>query len=242
MMEGRGANSTKKMYGLIIVLIALQAAAIGLILRFTANTIERDKVLLDRTGAMMEEIFPGLKQDIGDVSRKATQIGKDISGLRDQVSRVDEHVGEVKDGVSQVGSRMEKMDSILTTFVGDTSGLIWGHSVNPYVLIALLTVIMAAIPTSTWLFARKRLAEASLVNKPPLSAAESLSVRLDNLHTLIERIRSHRTGQRSQSPELEKLMIETERLIRDARSDLDHIAPTMNAPVRKAEGQRNELN
>ena len=239
-MEGQGNGSIKKMYGLIFVLIVLQAAAIGLVLRFTANSIERDKILLDRTGAMMEQFFPDLKQDIGDVSRKATQIRKDISGLRSQVSQVDEHVGQVKDGVSQVGNRVEKIDASLTKFVEDTSGLIWGHSVNPYVLIVLLSVIMAAIPTSTWLFARRSYAEPSREARPPRFSAESFSTRLDRLHALVERIRGERTDHYRPSPELEKLMIETERLIREARSDLDHIDLAMNGQGRGRETEGGE--
>ena len=239
-MGGQGNNPIKKMYRLVVLLVVLQAAAIGLVLRFATDSIERDKTLLDRTGVMIDQIFPELRQNIGEVSRKATQIRGDISGLQDQVSKVDEHVAQVERGVADVGSGVEKMDKTLSGFVNDTSGLIWGHSVNPYVLIALSLALMAAIPASGWIFSRKRGTEPSLKAMPYLSPEESFSSRLDKLHTLVQKIRNEGINRRP-SPELQKLMIETEHLIREARRDLELIAPAVSYQPTDEEINRDEL-
>lgn len=228
------------MYRLVVLLVVLQAAAIGLVLRFATDSVERDKTLLDRTGIMVDQIFPELKQDIGEVSRKAAQIRGDISGLQDQVSKVDEHVAQVERDVFHVGSGVEKIDKSLTGFVNDTSWLIWGHSLNPYVLIALSITLIAAIPASGWIFSRERGAKPWLKARPYLSPEESFSSRLDKLHMLVERIRNEGINRRP-SPELQKLMIETEHLIREVRKDLEHIAPAMTYQPTDGEIDRDEL-
>lgn len=214
-----------KLYGLLILLVVLQAVAIGLAIRFAADRIERDEKLLDRTGTMMEEVFPGIRNEISEVSKKATEIKGGISDLKTQVSTVDRHVGQVGRDVRQVGSRVEGMNKSLSGFVQDRSGLIWGHSLNPYILVGLLVVLAAAVPLCAWFFGRKREPEVPEHDALRTAPVQSFSTRLDRLSDLVEKI-GHDNGKSPKpNPELEKLMVETERLINEARSELGDLAP-----------------
>mgnify|MGYP005855969843 FL=1 len=235
---GAGPNNpVKAIYKLVILLIVLQAAAIGLVLRFAADSVERDNTLLDRTGTMMDQVFPGIKQEIGEVAQKATEIKSDISRLSTQVAKVDEHVGEVGHGVSRVQTQVQKMDNSLTGFVDDRSGLMWGHSLNPYLLFGGILILIALVPASGWLFGRKRSTEPA---KSVARVSESFSAKLDRLSTLVQDIRKEGETDRP-SAELERLMIETERLIREARLDLGQRAPIVEAQPPKPALNRDEL-
>jgi len=222
----------RKLYGLMILLVVLQAAAIGLVIRFAADRIERDRTLLERTGAMMEEVFPGLQKDLSEVSKKATEIKTGISGLRTQVAGVDQHVGRVGQDVTHVGRSVEGMDENLTGFVKDRSGLIWGHSLNPYLLIGLLAAMVVSIPLCAWLFGRKGGSQVPEQDAVPISSMESFSIRLNRLSDIVHKIGTDNEKSSKPSPELERLMMETERLIDQARSELGSLVPlTTTDPV-----------
>lgn len=209
-----------RMYVLLILVMILQAVAIGLAIRYAGEGLKRDRTLLARTGAMMDEVFPGLKQELFGVSQKASEIKSDLSGLRTQVSEVDSRVDNLGRGVEQVDRKIEVLDKNLNGFVGDKSGLVWGHSLNPYLLATLLLALLAAIPLSfRYIVKRHRL------KFPPFKAQleiedDSFSGRLDKLSHLVEKIRFEEGKSQSHGPELRRLMDETERLIREARTDL----------------------
>lgn len=215
-----------KLYGLLILLVVLQAVAIGLVIRFAADGMERDRTLLERTGAMMEEVFPGLRNDLSEVSKKTTEIQSGISGLRTQVSDVDQHVGRVGQEVTHVGGRVEGMNKNLTGFVKDRSGLIWGHSLNPYLLIGLLAAIAASVPLCVWFFGRRNGSQVPEQHAVPISSMESFSARLNKLSDIVHQIGTDNGKSIRPSPELERLMMETERLIDQARSELGSLVPS----------------
>ncbi|MDQ7782045.1 MAG: hypothetical protein RDU20_04150 [Desulfomonilaceae bacterium] len=220
----------RKLYGLVILLVVLQAVAIGLVIRFASDRMERDRTLLERTGVMMEEVFPGIRKDLSDISKKAIEIKSGISGLERQVSQVDRHVGRVGQEVVHVGTQVKDVNGNLTGFVHDRSGLIWGHSLNPYLLLGVLVAMVASFPVCAWFFGRRREAPAAPHRDALLdSPAESFLIRLTRLSELVGKIGADTRKSGRPSPELESLMMETERLIREARSELDVLVPNTSA-------------
>lgn len=227
----------RKLYGLVILLVILQAIGIGLVIRFAADGIERDRTLLERTGAMMDEVFPGLKSDVSEVSQKATEIQSGIADLKTQVSKVDRHVGKVGQDVTLVGEQVAGMDQSLTGFVGDKTGLIWGHSVNPYVLIGLLILLAVSVPLCVRFFGKRSLSQPPKPDDVTAFPVQSFSGSLDRLSDLVEKI----SNVRKPNPELEKLMDETERLIQEARSELGDLAPLKRLTPRCGEDGPDKL-
>jgi hypothetical protein len=225
MMAFEPGKLMRNLYGLIILLVVLQAIAIGLVIRFAADRIERDRTLLERTGAMMEEVFPGLRKDLSEVSKRTTEIKSGISGLRTQVSRVDQHVGRVGQEVVHVGRRVEGVNENLTGFVEDRSGMIWGHSLNPYLLIGLLVAMVVSVPLCAWFFGRRSGSLVPEQDAVPVSSMQSVSIRLNKLSDLVHKIGTDNEKSARPSPELERLMMETERLIHQARSELGNVVP-----------------
>jgi hypothetical protein len=206
-----------KAFGLLIVVVVLQAVAVGLLVRYGGDILEKNRSIEERTLTMMTEIFPTLKSDIGDVSQKASEIREDVAGLRDQVSKVDEHVTEVREGVNTVGAHVEGLNHSVQGFVQDTTGLIWGHSLNPYVLMALLAIVALSVPWWGWYYFRNRPESPAIQEE--YHEGDGFSDKLDKLSRMVERIRDG-DGRYRENPELQKLMDKTERLIDEARIEL----------------------
>ncbi len=225
MMAFEPGKLMRKLYGLMILLVVLQAVAIGLVIRFAEDRIERDRTLLERTGAMMEDVFPGIQKDLSEVSKRTTEIQTGLSGLRSQVSDVDQHVGRVGQEVVHVGRRVEGLNENLTGFVEDRSGMIWGHSLNPYLLIGLLVAMVVSVPLCVRFFGRRSESPAREQDAVSDSPMESFSIRLNKLSDLVHKIGSDNEKSGEPNPELERLMMETERLIRQARSELGNFVP-----------------
>ncbi len=230
-----------RMYGLLIFVMILQAIAIGLAIRYAGEGLKRDQTLLARTGVMMDELFPGLKQDLSGVSRKASEIKSDLSGLRTRVEQVDGRVGSLGMGVQEVDRKVAALDKDLTGFVADKSGLIWGHSLNPYVLAALLLAILGAVP-----FCIRYVVRQHRLTSPMPAAGldvdeDSFTGRLDKLSHLVEKIRFEEGKSQNPGPELRRLMDETERLIREARSDLAQFSAATKVIAEDTEKSRERL-
>ncbi|MBM3299244.1 MAG: hypothetical protein FJY85_04755 [Deltaproteobacteria bacterium] len=239
-MAEEPSRLVRRFYGLLVVLVVLQAAAVALVIRFAWDRSDRERTLLDRTGLMIDRMLPTLQSDVSEVSRKATELKVDLSQLRSQVSKVDEHLGQVGRDVSDVGRSVHKVDTNLTSFVQDKSGLIWGHSLNPYVLLGLLAALAATIPLSGWFFATRRRAQET---REPLSASamESFSVRLDGLSLLVEKIRKTEQEREKPTPELQELMLQTERLIQEARTELGQLSPSPKPTPQDPDTKTGEL-
>lgn len=230
-----------RMYGLLILVMVLQAVAIGLAIRYAGEGFRRDQIVLARTGAMMDEVFPGLKQDLSGVSQKASEIQSDLSGLRTQVSHVDSRVGNLGRGVEEVDRKIAVLDKNVAGFVGDKSGLIWGHSLNPYLLAALLSALLIAIPLSLRYVVKRNRSKSSPLQPELALEDDSFSGRLDRLSHLVEKIRFEEGNSQSTGPELRRLMDETERLIREARTDLAQISAATKVPAEEIEKNRERL-
>lgn len=207
-----------RLFGLLVLMAVLQAVAVGLIIRFGRDILTQEKTVLDLTSTMTTETLPGIRNDLGEVNQKADDIRGDVYGLRNQVSKVDQRLGDVHQGVEGVGNQVEGLRRNVTGFVQDKSGLIWGHSLNPYILTGLLFYIAAGVSLWVW-FAHKN-------RRAPLNnavythdARDAFSERLDQLTVLVEQIRTQDCRYPT-SPKLQQLMHDTERLIDDARSDL----------------------
>lgn len=240
-MAGPRSKLMKRMYGLLILVMVLQAVAIGLAIRYAGEGLERDRTLLGRTGAMMDEVFPGLKEDLSGVSQKATEIQSGLSGLRTQVSQVDDRIGKVGRGVEEMDRKVAVLDENLNGFVGDKSGLIWGHALNPYLLVALLLALLAAIPLSFRYIVKRRRLQASFMEAVPDIEKDAFTGRLDRLSHLVERIRVEENKSQAPGPELRRLMDETERLIRDARTELAQFSAVTKMLPEETEKNRERL-
>jgi hypothetical protein len=218
-MGKKRTNNLSALYGLLILVILLQAVAIGLVVRFEDGKQKRDGALLDRTELMLKDIFPGIRSDLAAISEQAIDIKKDVLGLQDRVSKVDEHVSQVGQGVVGVSGQVDGLGRKVTGFFLDRSGLIWGHSLNPYVLAALLVMVLLSVPIWGWFFRRKHgspaPAEKGIADVAPRMvtfAAERATDRVRVYDPDKERFLKAR-------PELRKIMEETGRLIDHARDN-----------------------
>ncbi len=220
-MGKKRASNLNVLHSLLVLVVLLQAVAIGLVIRFEDGREKRDIALLDRTALMLNDIFPGIRGDLSAISEKASEIKKDVLGLQDSVAKVDQHVGVVSDSVAGVGGQVDGLNQKVTGFFQDRSGLIWGHSLNPYVLVLLLLLVLLSIPVLGWVLIRKQsspaaagqeLVDAHSAIPIPLSAPSEKFV-FDPADDRYLKAR----------PELRRIMEETERLIDHARHDGDAV-------------------
>lgn len=224
----------------ILLIIVLQLAALGLIIHYEREALRRDLIVSERTGVMVDTLLPGIHNDVSAVSEKASEIKEDLGTLRQEVSQVDRHVGEVGQDVTRVGTRLEGLDKNVNEYVRDRSGLIWGHSLNPYLLIALVSVVVVSIPVWRWVFTRRRQEDEPVPEESPdLGPLQIFSLRLDRLHVLLEEIRSAERSAERPGPELQKLLEQTESLIERTRAELAVLsgatAPCLEQSVKNPE-------
>lgn len=240
-MDTEYLSFIKKSYWLTIGVVGLQLAVVGLVVYADRQSARRDQVIEQRTAAMIEDVFPEMFRDLGSISQKTSEIGRGVKDLKTRVADMDEHLSEVGRNVNKVSGQVEGVNQSVTSFFQDKSGLIWGHSLNPYVLIAMLLVIAASIPVCGWLFGKIR-QERDLRKEltAELGGLDGFSLRLDRLHGLLERIRIAEEPSEGQRPELRKLVEETERLIAETRAEL---ALMSRNPLSDSEGlDRNHEN
>ncbi|AFM25409.1 hypothetical protein [Desulfomonile tiedjei] len=220
-MRRNRSTNIRALYGLMALVVILQAIAIGLTLRFEGDRQKRDGALLDRTSVMLSDIFPSIQSELALVSQTATEIKKEALGLKESVAKMDQHVGDVGRDVLQASSRMENIAQQFTSFFQDKSGLIWGHSLNPYVLALLLGIILLAIPACSWLFWRRN-------NSPEPAEETAVPVEVELPEIPADRVKSDEPVLCEPTdryifvgPELKKVMDETERMIVAARHEND---------------------
>jgi hypothetical protein len=204
--------------GLLAGIIVLQLIMLGVVVRYGNDSARRDTTLLERTEVMVDDMLPRIHQDLSGVSEKVTDIKGDVTLLRRQVDQVDQQVGMVNKGVSGIALQLDAMSQTMLSFFYDTSGLIWGHSLNPYVMMALLLAILLSVPGFGVLFARRRRAQAAAAVYAEIPA-DQITKKLDDLSKLIQQMREEQKTSEA-SVEMKRLMEETERLIRDARANL----------------------
>ncbi len=220
-METEHRGYIKKSYWLLIGLVVLQSAVFGLVVYAERESSRRDQIIEQRTGAMVDELFPEILHDLSTVSQKASEIRHDVKDLKVRVAAVDDHLSDVGRNVNQVSNQVQGVSQSVTGFFEDKKGLIWGHSLNPYVLIGMLAVIAGSIPVCGWLFGRiRRERELRKELAADLGPLDGFSLRLDRLHGLIERIRIADEPSDTPGPELRRLVEETERLIAETRAEL----------------------
>lgn len=220
-------------FGLLIVIAVMQAIAVGLLLRFGGDILDKNRSIEEHTTAMLNEIFPAMRSDLVDVSQKASDIKHDVVGLRGQVSKVDERLGEVNQGVNAVSTQVEGLNRNVQGFVEDKTGLIWGHSVNPFVLIGLLAVIAVSVPCWGWFFVMNRTGTPAVKALPVVG--RGFEETLDRLSRTMEKIRQE-DGKCSSNSDLQHLMEKTERLIDEARLELVYLSEKVHASRKEAGG------
>lgn len=208
------------LFGILILLVALQVLAISMAIYYGSRGAATDRVLLDRTGVMTEEVLPGIQRDVSEVSQRTSEIKGEVAGLRTAVTRVDERVGDLDRGVGHVGRVVDGMNHTLIGFVRDKSSLIWGHSLNPYVLLAALLVIAISIPLSGFIFKKGNKRNYHEHEQTVPAGMESLPKKLKDLSEVIEKIRTQDKNEQRVDTEIQRLMLETQRLIEDARAEL----------------------
>jgi hypothetical protein len=222
-MDSEKGVQMQRMIWLLAALVVLQVAAACLVIRFGFETIGRDRTLLDRTETMMEEVFPGLKKDLGDVSGKASEIKEGVVALRTQLSGVEELMGLVGREVAEVNRGVQAVDRNLNGYVNDKSGLIWGHALNPYVLMGLLAAAIVCGPLWALLSVRhirKYTAGRTVASDKVIGRIEGVSERLDELSLLVQRLKAQSEGSNQAGNELKNLVDETDRLIASTRNEL----------------------
>jgi hypothetical protein len=211
---------TRGLLGILTLLVALQALAIGMAIYYGNRSVATDRLLLERTGVMSEKMLPGIQRDVSAVSQRTSEIKGEVSGLRTAVTRVDERVGDLDRGVGHVGRVVDGMNHTLIGFVRDKTSLIWGHSLNPYVLLAALLIIAISIPLSGFIFKKGNKVNYHEHEQTVPEGMESLPKKLKDLSEVIEKIRNQDEDEQRADTEIQRLMLETQRLIEDARAEL----------------------
>jgi hypothetical protein len=208
----------KKLYFVGISILIVQVCSVGIIFFYGSDILEKNTNVLKHTSAMTGEVLPGLKQDVGEVIDSTRDIKAGVRGLGRQVAQVGRRVESVEQNVESIGKNVDTVSVGMAAFIQDRVGLIWGHSLNPYVLTGLLLLIVAMIPITGRMFRRR-----DRTRTQPEIAAEAFTKKLEDLTALVRRINV--TGDGSQpGPELRRIMHETERLINDARAELTNIS------------------
>jgi hypothetical protein len=220
-METEQGTGRRGLFGMLFLIAALQAMAIGTAIYYGTQSVATDGVLLERTGLMTEQIFPGMRKDLGEVGQKASEIKREVAGLRTAVDRVQERMGNVDRGVGEVSREVSAVNHTLTGFIQDRTSLIWGHSLNPYVLLAALCLIAMSVPLSGLLFRKARKRYDSPLEKAIPADKEFFSKRLEDISQLIEKIRKEDEKEPRADAEIRRLMLETEQVIAHARAELD---------------------
>ncbi len=216
----------KKLYGIVVLMVVLQATAIGLVIKYGGAILIRDTAILKNTSNLVNESVPGIQSDLAMINRNTSDTKMDVMGLRNQVSSLSTQVNEVGRGIHDVDNGVKGIAAGAEKFFNDRSGWIWGHSLNPYLLMILLTIIAVSLPAVGWLLYKRR-----SDFEPPaeeLLLMESFTRRLDNLSELVEKLRADEASAITNS-ELRRIMEETERLINDARSELGAVSEQMKA-------------
>lgn len=222
MDEEKGVQM-QRMVWLVGALAILQVVAVCLVIRFGFETISRDRTLLSRTETMMEEIFPGLQKDLGHVSGKASEIKKGVAELRTQLSGVEELVNLVGSEVSEVNRGVKAVDRNLTGYVNDKSGLIWGHALNPYILVGLLAAAILCGPVWAFIsvnYIKRYTAGRTVGSDTVIDRIEGVSRRLDELSLLVQRLKAQSQDSTHDENELKNLVEKTDRLIASTRNEL----------------------
>jgi len=205
---------------LLITAIALQCVFIGLLVYYERESLKRDLSLMAKSEYMIEELFPGLSQDLMIVSRKTTDISKEVKGLQQQVAQMDDHLGAVERDVQKVGFQVGALDTTMRDFVNDTSGFLRGSSIIPYLLLVLLCLLGATVPLWGRLRAiRRNNLQASEPINLEATPLDTMIHRLGTLENLLKRMQTTGCAGAEPGPELRKLMEQTEQLIREARAE-----------------------
>ncbi len=221
-MERERGVPTRASFWLPITMIVLQVVAVVLLVFFERESLRRDQIIEDRTSTIIEDLFPALNRGVSEISDKASTISDNVIGLKGQVERVDERVGDVGREVTGVSAQVEDVDRNVKGFFSDKSGLIWGHSLNPYVLLGLLISLIVSMPLWCWILLRRRMSQQSFVLEPlqEEGTLQSCSRRLDDLRNLLEKIHTAEQPAERPGPELRKLVEQTERVIQETRAAL----------------------
>jgi len=241
-MERESRGIGKGLYYLFGLLAVLQVAAIVGLIYFAGESLKRDRTLLDRSTAMMEEIFPAMKSDLSQISNKASEIRDDLSGLRVQVSNVDESSRDIAQGVTNLNRQIDGLDKGLSGFFKDKNGIVWGNALNPYVLIALLVVIALSIPVCFRAFNRRNPPPCREQRDPLADPCAGLTDALDRLSGVVDKALAADVNSRLHGVELRKLIADTEKLIQEARTELVWIAHTTPRGEKQAENSPERLN
>jgi septal ring factor EnvC (AmiA/AmiB activator) len=219
-MDKSNEAPRKGLFWILILLVILQTVAIGMALYFGKQSVTTNRVLLERTGLMTEEFLPGMRKDLGEVSQKASEIKDEVAGLKTAVGRVEDRVANVDQTVDEVGQAVGGMNQTLIGFIQDRTSLIWGHSLNPYLLLGILGIIAVSIPLSGLLFSRARTRPSAPLGNVMPENMESFSQRLSHISELVEKIRAEDEKAPQRNAEIRRLMQETERALEAAREEL----------------------
>lgn len=239
---GKKRTNLRVLYALLVLVILLQAVAIGLVVRFEDGRQKTDGALLDRTELMLKDIFPGIRSDLAAISDQATDIKKDVLGLQDSVSKVDEHVSQVGQGVVGVSGQVDGLNRKVTGFFQDRSGLIWGHSLNPYVLAALLLLVLLSVPIWGWFFRRQHGSPAPAEKGVADIAPRMIMYEGDRAIAGVRLFDRDEDRFLNARPELRKIMEETARLIDHARDNNGVISRKFRMGSRNLPGNPDMLN
>ncbi len=220
-MANRSEKMFRKLFPILVLMIVLQAVCIGFVIRYASESLGRDTELLQKSRTMIEDIFPGISSGISEVSTKADMVYGEVSGLRSQVAQIDNNVNQLGEGVGNVGKQVQTLGDSFLGFVTQKSGLIWGHSLNPYLLLVLLIAVIAAVPLWLAFFTSRSARNPKLMEIELSNSLAEVTHRLEQLSQKLEKFSESDVTR--PVPSFDRLISETEILLVETRNELERL-------------------
>ena len=225
-MEPQGGYSNW-ILRMVVVLVCAQALVLGLagyfgyeLIQTNRSLSETGRKLLQHNDEMVNKIMPAVKNGISSLKSDTSQILDGVSSLQNKMTTVHEHLGQVRSDVSKVEKNFGR-------FTDRGPHMIWGNSLNPYVLLGLLAFACLNLPFTFWLFTKlsEKLHRPQTIR--PNKANErlgDLEQKLRKLSATLEKTKEYFEASGSDNGEYKQLLTETEKFLENAQSDITEIS------------------
>ncbi len=248
-MQAQQRGYSKRILVLVLAVAVVQVATLALAVLFGAEVlrnsrflVEHSRVMMENNQAMMNEIFPSMRSGLSEIKGNTARIIDGVSALDGRVYALNEHMGQVRSEVAGAGKRLEQMDKRFAGWFETRGRLIWGNSLNPYIVLGLLVIACVNIPLAMWVV--RRLSSGGTV-RPALLPAQAdgrlavLERRLDELAETLSKARTEVQEPAELRAEWEKLVVATERFVEEAKRELAGISAATSRDQRRTRDAKN---
>lgn len=234
-MEEKPKHDFRVLTGLLVAVCVSQVVVMGALLYLGIVGSAPDRAVLDRTGRMMQEVFPDMGDRLKSISQQTGDIRREVSELRDGFAHMGDQVAGIRRNVGTLGAHVEGIGEHISRSFMDRVGAIWGNAVNPYLLITLLVLTVVSVPV--WILIMRKVTQTEGASADPATGVsserlEALTRRLDTLAVLTDKAMTENGKDVRTTPEVRDLMQEAQRCITETRAELARLAETGRSPAR----------